>query len=134
MTPSDAGLTYTHPDGTEISLLVSPAGRLVAQIADALLICLTAGIGWLIWALFLFGRGQTPARRLLGHRVADARTGHPVGFGRMFCRELLIKMVLGSLIGAVTFGLYAIVDSLFVFGDRNRTVHDKIAGTVVIHR
>ncbi|BCY08017.1 RDD family protein [Actinoplanes sp. L3-i22] len=131
MTP---GLTYTHPDGTEISLLVSPAGRLVAQVVDAVLICLTAGLGWLIWALFLFGRGQTPARQIMGHTIADARTGHPLAFWRMAYRELLIKLILGALIGAATFGLYPVVDSLFVFSDRNRTLHDKIAGTVVIHR
>ncbi|BCJ46811.1 hypothetical protein GCM10010168_36670 [Actinoplanes ianthinogenes] len=127
-------LSYAHPDGVQISPLVSPFGRLIAQIADVVLFVGTVGIGWLVWAALVFGRGQTPGRQLLGHAVADVRTGRPVGFGRMVVRELLAKWLLWIVLGTVTFGIYPVVDVLFVFGDRQRTLHDRLAGAIVVHK
>jgi uncharacterized RDD family membrane protein YckC len=127
-------LSYAHPDGVQISPLVSPFGRLIAQIFDGVLFVLTFGIGWLVWAFLVFDRGQTPGRLLLGHAVADARTGEPVGRGRMVVRELLCKWLLIVLLGVLTLGVYPVVDALFVFGDRQRTLHDRMAGTIVVHK
>ncbi|GAA2880009.1 hypothetical protein Acy02nite_26760 [Actinoplanes cyaneus] len=114
--------------------LVSPGGRLGAQLLEFLLICVTAGIGWIVWALLILDRGQTPARQLLGHVVADATTGAPLTWGPMFVRELLVKGLLGYIASAVTVGVYSLVDSVMVFGRRNQTLHDRISGSIVVHR
>jgi uncharacterized RDD family membrane protein YckC len=114
--------------------LVSPGGRLGAQLLEFLLICVTAGIGWIVWALLILGRGQTPARQLLGHVVADETTGAPLTWGPMFVRELLVKGLLGYIASAVTVGVYSLVDSVMVFGRRNQTLHDRISGSIVVHR
>ncbi|WIM99220.1 RDD family protein [Actinoplanes oblitus] len=134
MASSSPDLTYAHPDGVRISPVVSPFGRLMAQLFDLVLFVGTLGVGWLVWALRVFGRGQTPGRQLLGHAVADVRTGRPVGFGRMLVREVLVKWVLGGALGVLTLGLYPVADVLFVFGDRQRTLHDRTAGTIVVHK
>ena len=48
---------------------------------------------WLIAALWLFSRGQTPGKRLMGIRVIK-RNGDPAVWWRMFARETLIKWFL----------------------------------------
>lgn len=122
------------PAGYAPPNLVSPGGRLGAQILDGILIFFTAGIGWLIWALIIFDRGQTPARQILGHTVVDAATFETVTWGRMAVREILLKGLLGYIAGAVTFGVYFFIDSLMVFGQQYQTLHDRMAGTVVVYR
>ncbi|GIF15491.1 RDD family protein [Actinoplanes teichomyceticus] len=114
--------------------LVTPGGRLGAQLLEAVLITFTGGIGWLVWALLIFGRGQTPARQLLGHVVVDGLTGQPFTWGRMAARELLIKGLLGYFAGVLTIGVYSLIDALMVFGERARTLHDKMAGSVVVYK
>jgi uncharacterized RDD family membrane protein YckC len=114
--------------------LVSAGGRLGAVLVDGLLIVVTFGIGWLIWAMITWCNGQTPGRQLLGHVVADANTGEAFGWGRMFLREFLIKGLLFWIPNAITFGLFGLVDSLLVFRADGRTLHDMIAGSIVRHR
>jgi uncharacterized RDD family membrane protein YckC len=111
--------------------LVSPGGRLGAVLLDVLLATVTLYIGWFIWAMITWSNGQTPAKQLLGHVVADANTGQAFDWGRMFLREFCIKGLLGGLAGTFTAGIYSLVDALMVFGDGNRTLHDKMAGSVV---
>lgn len=51
---------------------------------------------WLAWAtaaFWLFRRGQTPGKRLMGIKVVK-RNGDPAGWWRMFARETLIKWFL----------------------------------------
>lgn len=111
--------------------LVSPAGRLGAFLLEILLAVVTLGIGYLIWSLIVWSDGQTPGKQLLGHVVADAQTGTPAGWSRMVMREFVIYGLLFGLINTVTFGVFFVVDSLMVFGADHRTLHDKLAGTVV---
>ncbi|MFC4064639.1 RDD family protein [Actinoplanes subglobosus] len=113
--------------------MVSRSGRLGASLLDSLLIILTLGIGWLIWALLVFGRAQTPARQMLGHVVADATTGQPLDWGRTALRELVIKGIVGYVGSVLTCGVYPIVDALFIFNDRRQTLHDMMASTIVVH-
>jgi len=63
----------------------------------------TLGIGWLIWALVVFGRGQTPAKQVLKMRVVTLRTGEKATWGRMFVREIVAKPLVGVL-SLVTLG------------------------------
>ena len=111
--------------------LVSAGGRFGAFLLDGLLILVTLGIGYLIWSLITWSDGQTPAKKLLGQVVVDATTGVPFDWGRMALRQFVIQGLLGWLLNAVTLGIYFWVDALMVFGERQRTLHDRMANSVV---
>jgi uncharacterized RDD family membrane protein YckC len=113
--------------------LVSAGGRIGAVLLDFLLAMVTLWIGWAIWSLVTWSDGQTPAKKLLGHVVADANTGRPLDWGQMALREFCIKGLLGWLLNVITFGIYFWVDSFTLFGDRQRTLHDRMANSVVRH-
>jgi uncharacterized RDD family membrane protein YckC len=111
--------------------LVSAGGRFGAFLLDGLLILVTLGIGYLIWSLVTWSDGQTPAKKLLGQVVVDGTTGVPFDWGRMALRQFVIQGLLGWLLNVVTLGIYFWVDALMVFGDRQRTLHDRMANSVV---
>jgi hypothetical protein len=112
--------------------LVTPGGRLGAVLLDFVLSIVTLFIGWFIWSLIVWSRGQTPGKQLLGHVVAEVNTGRPVGWGQMFLREFVIRgLLFGFIVNSVTFGVFGIVDACMVFGKDHRTIHDMVAGTVV---
>lgn len=111
--------------------LVSAGGRFGAFVLDLLLCLVTLGIGYLIWSLITWSDGQTPAKKLLGHVVVDEVTGVPFDWGRMALRQFVIEGLLGGLLNTVSFGIYFWVDSLTIFGDRQRTLHDRMAKSVV---
>lgn len=113
--------------------LVSAGGRLGALLLDMLLVVVTLWIGWFIWAMFTWGDGQTPGKKLLGHVVADAGTGEAFGWGRMALREFVVKGLLGWVLNVVSIGIYFWVDSLMILGDRQRTLHDRMANSIVRH-
>ena len=113
--------------------LVSAGGRLGAVLLDGLLMIVTLWIGWVVWTLITWSDGQTPAKKLLGHVVADANTGAPFDWGRMALRQFVIGGLLAWLLNAVTFSVYFWVDAFMVFGDRQRTLHDRMANSVVRH-
>jgi hypothetical protein len=114
--------------------LVSAGGRLGARLLDGLLLLVTLGIGWLVWSFVTWSNGQTPAKQLLGHVVADAGNGEAFGWGRMALRSLVIDGLLAAFLNAISCGIYFWVDALMVFGDRQRTLHDRMAGSIVRHR
>ncbi|WP_157437516.1 RDD family protein [Actinoplanes subtropicus] len=111
--------------------LVSAGGRFGAMLLDGLLAVVTLWIGWLVWSMFTWSDGQTPAKKLLGHVVADANTGSAFDWGRMALREFCIKGLLGWVLNVFTLGIYFWVDSFMCFGDRQRTLHDRMANSIV---
>jgi uncharacterized RDD family membrane protein YckC len=113
---------------------VSEAGRLGASLLDGVLIFVTAGIGWMIWSLISWSTGQSPAKQLLGHVVADAETGAAFSWGRMFVREFLVRGVLFLLLNFVTLGIFGLVDACMIFRADHRTLHDTMAGSIVRYR
>jgi uncharacterized RDD family membrane protein YckC len=114
--------------------LVGAGGRLGAVLLDAVLIVVTFGLGWLIWAMITWSSGQTPGKQLLGHVVADGTTGEAFGWGRMFLREFLIRTLLFWIPNALTLGLFGLADALMVFRSDGRTLHDMTAGSIVRFR
>jgi uncharacterized RDD family membrane protein YckC len=72
--------------------------------------------------------GQTPGKRASGIRVLTT-DGGPVDAAALVKRELLAK----TLLGTVTLGLFSLADCVAVLlsSDR-RSLHDRIAGTVVV--
>ena len=72
------------------SLPVSPSRRFTAWILEIVLISGTAYIGWFIWSLITWGKGQTPAQNLLRIISINETTGAPAKRPRMFIRFFLI--------------------------------------------
>ncbi len=100
------------------------------SLLESVLILLTLIIGWLIWFGFTASSAQSPAKRLLNVYVIDVDTGKAVGAGRMWVRDVLLKIVVIGYI--IPFGGF--IDGLFVLFDRQRqSAHDKITSTVVVY-
>jgi RDD family len=114
------------PSGVHLS---SPARRFGGYVLEAVLSTVTLGIGWLIWAFVVFGRGQTPAKQMLGMRVVTLRTGEKATWGRMFVRELIAKPLV-AMLSLVTLG---IANFWLVWDGRNQELWDKVVATIVVN-
>ena len=87
------------------------------------------GLGALIFMLIqvmLFAQnGWTLGKKLLRIRVTR-KNGSPCGLGRFIglrvCANYLLSLV----------PLYGLVDSLFIFGEERRCLHDHLADTIVV--
>lgn len=142
--------TSDHVSASD-DVLGSRLKRLVASIADGIIVgipvyALAALVDsdgdWVIGLLYIVvsifyaplllarggeHNGQTVGKQLLGLRVV-AKDGGPVSIGRAMLREVVGRTILG----AVTFGIYSLIDSLWCLWDgRRQTLHDKIGGTFV---
>ena len=112
--------------------LASPQARLGAYLVDIGLAIVTLFIGWLIWSFFTWQTGQTPAKRLMKQVVVSTKTEQPFTFMQMLLREAVVKWVAGGLASSASNGITWVVDSLFIFRDDRRTVHDLIVSSKVI--
>jgi uncharacterized RDD family membrane protein YckC len=113
------------PQGTQ---LASSGRRIGAYFLAIPLAIVTLGIGYIIWGLLIWGRGQTPALQVLGMRCFQPDAGRVPGFWRMALREIVGRIVEGLLF------VTELVSFIFMLtrSDR-RTLHDLVAGTVVLH-
>jgi uncharacterized RDD family membrane protein YckC len=113
------------PQGVE---LASVGRRIGAWFLAIPLWIVTLGIGYAIWGLIVWGRGQTPTLQVLGMRCWRPETGRPAGWGWMALREIVGRFVEGIL-SVITLLVSLIL--LLTRKDR-RCLHDLIAGTVVL--
>jgi uncharacterized RDD family membrane protein YckC len=130
-TPPGADPAYgaPAPPGGPVNAPLSSAGkRFGGYLLESLLLIVTLFIGWLIWSLIVWGKGQTPAKQLLGMRCVDVNTGQIAGWGTMALRELVGKVILGN----VTFGITTLVSAFMILGESRQGIWDKIASTVVV--
>ena len=130
--PVPAGL-YTDqqsglllPQGT---VLANPGRRIGAYFLAFPLIVITLGIGYLIWGLIVWANGQTPALQVLGMRCYRPEDNRVAGFGWMALREIV-----GGILEAILWIITSLISFIFMLTrpDR-RTLHDLVAGTVVLH-
>jgi uncharacterized RDD family membrane protein YckC len=87
---------------------------------------LISGVVWVIYdGLMTANGGQTVGKRVAGTKVVtpEGRDVEP--------RQAWIRA--GSRVVMALTRILGLVDALFVFSDRKRTLHDRIANTVVIH-
>ena len=112
--------------------LASVQARLGSFLLDLGLMIVTLFVGWVIWNLYTWKTGQTPAKRLLNQVVVDANTGEVFSWSRMALREFAVKGAAGNIASGATSGVTFVIDSLFVFRQDRRTVHDLIVGSKVI--
>jgi uncharacterized RDD family membrane protein YckC len=120
---------YYSPRGV---VAVTWGTRFAAWLLDLLLIVITLGIGWLIWALIVFANGQTPGKALLGIRAIKV-SGAPSTWGYTFLREFVIKFLVIGVINWLTLGIFWLINYLWPLWDRNlQALHDKMIGTLVV--
>jgi uncharacterized RDD family membrane protein YckC len=114
------------PEGTQ---LASVGRRIGAYFLALPLSVVTLGIGYIIWGLIAWGNGQTPALQVLGMRCWHPETKQVPGFWRMALRDVVGRLVDGIL--SLITGIISFV--LFVSGKEHKSLHDHVAGTVVLH-
>jgi uncharacterized RDD family membrane protein YckC len=114
------------PQGTE---LASVGRRIGAYFLAIPLAIVTLGVGYIMWGLIVWPNGQTPALQVLNMRAWRPETGKVAGFWYMALREIVGRFIDGilSLITAITSFV------LFVAGKEHKSLHDLIAGTVVLY-
>lgn len=122
----DAASGLTLPQGTA---LAGVGRRIGAYFLAIPLFVVTLGIGYVIWGLVLWGRGTSPALSVLGMRVWRPADNRPASFGVMALREIIGRIVDGIL----SFVTELISFIMFVSTKERRSLHDMVAGTVVLH-
>lgn len=139
--------------------LATPQHRLGAAAVDAGLYIVTLGIGWAIWTLIVWGRGQTPGKQLLKIRVYGEVKNSPANWGHMLVRQSLLPgtltlfLYIPSLIFYIGNSQYefsaissiamlllvmaylaiVIIDIVWIFGPRRRRLLDYLAKTYVVN-
>lgn len=110
---------------------VNNGARLWSAILDVILMIVTLGIGWLIWSVVLYSKSTSPAKKILGLQIVDAKTGAPATMQQMLLREVLGKWVLGP----VSQGATGLISAIMILVMPSRQgIHDYIAKTVVVRR
>ena len=138
----------------DVPVLATPQHRLGAVAVDIGLIFATTFIGWGIWSLIVWGKGQTPGKQLLKVRVLNEPTGKPATWGQMLIRQVLIGWALAAPYSfaygfyvlnfnhSALFGLVAcillliafyVLDIVWAFGPKHRRVIDYWSGTIVVN-
>jgi uncharacterized RDD family membrane protein YckC len=122
----DAESGLTLPQGTQ---LASVGRRIGAFFLSIGLFIITLGIGWVIWGLIVWANGQTPALQVLGMRCWRPETGRVAGWWWMALREIAGRIV-ESILGFIT-DIVSLI--LMLVTKERKSLHDFIAGTVVLH-
>jgi uncharacterized RDD family membrane protein YckC len=114
-------------------IIIAFVGRIFAmgfggpahQSTNSLFVLLYVIGACLYYVLFESSEMQaTPGKRALGLKVTDLQ-GEQISFGR----------ALGRLLGHVpSYLIFGIGFAMAVFTERRQTLHDKMAGTLVVHR
>ena len=113
--------------------LASVGRRLAAHLLDIVLMVLTLFIGWLIWSLIVWARGQTPGKQILGVYCVKLSLGERARWGTMFVREFLGKFLIMWALGLVTFGIAPLILNFRLIWNKNRQeVWDSVASTIVV--
>ncbi len=114
------------PNGTQ---LASVGRRIGAYFLAIPLFVVTLGIGYIIWGLVVWGRGTSPALSVLKMKVWRPEDKKLASWGYMALRDIIGRIVDGIL----SFITLLISFILFVSGKEHKSLHDLVAGTVVIY-
>ena len=111
-------------------LVLASHGRRIGAFFLAIpLTIVTLGIGYVIWGLILWPRGQTPTYQILGMRCWRPETREVPGFWWMALREIVGRLVDGIL----SFITELVSFILFLTTSERKSLHDYVAGTVVLY-
>jgi len=114
------------PEGVQLAPVAPRIGAYFLAIPLAIG---TLGIGYIIWGLIIWGRGQTPAQQVLGMRCWRPETGRVATWGTMALREI---------VGYIVEGILSVITQVISFilmltRNDHQCLHDLVAGTVVLH-
>jgi uncharacterized RDD family membrane protein YckC len=112
------------PEGTT---LASVGRRIGAYFLGGLLSIVTLGIGYVIWGLIAWSKGQTPAQQVLGLQTWRPMEKVNATWGTMFLRELA-----WAFLGVIPFA-QLVSFFLFLSGKEHRALHDSVASVIVLH-
>jgi uncharacterized RDD family membrane protein YckC len=103
-------------------LAIGMFGIIAAELG--LMMAILFPLAYAVWFVTLLRQGLTPGKKMMGLQVVQQSTGRIPGFGKMFLREV---------IGRILSGLFLGVGYLWALVDKNgQAFHDKLAGTVVV--
>jgi uncharacterized RDD family membrane protein YckC len=130
--PVPAGLYLDQQSGLMLpqgTVLASSGRRIGAFFLAIPLAIITLGIGYVIWGLIAWTSGTTPALQVLGMRCFRPEDNRVPGFWWMALRNI---------VGRIAEGILSIITELisliFMLSRPDRkTLHDLVAGTVVLH-
>jgi uncharacterized RDD family membrane protein YckC len=126
------GMYYDQASGLTLPqgvVLASVGRRIGAWFMGLLLFIVTLGIGWLVWGAIVWARGQTPALQVLRMRCYRPETGRVPGWWWMALREIVGRIV-EDILGIITEAVSLV---LMCARQDRKSLHDLIAGTVVLH-
>jgi len=130
-----------------IQLVTGQLQMAAAQKAQPVMLELLVNLSGIAAMLVLHGwmltsRGQSLGKRLLGIQIVDYRDNGLLPFARVILiRSLwlapfgLVSTFLplaGKAIVGIIVGLLSITDSLLIFGQARRCLHDTLAGSIVV--
>jgi hypothetical protein len=105
---------------------VQPTRRFTAWVLEMVLVIGTAYIGWLVWSLITWGRGQTPAQNLLRIVTINDTTNAPAKRPQMFIRYFLIFT-------AYWFGYFAVSNIAYMINPNGILLALGIALLICFH-
>jgi uncharacterized RDD family membrane protein YckC len=130
--PVPAGMYLDQESGLMLpqgTVLASPGRRIGAFFLAIPLVIITLGIGYVVWGLIVWGNGQTPALQVLGMRCFRPETNRVAGFWWMALREIV-----GRILDGIASIITELISLIFMLTRPDRkTLHDLVAGTVVLH-
>ena len=133
--PRDESLGLDAADPT--TMISSRGKRFVALLFEIPLFIVTLGIGYIIWALFIYTQGQTPAKQLLKMRVVNVEKRRAASWWSMVAREWLLKGAILIGLNYITWGilgtmLFLASGIMVLVHDQRHALWDKVLKTVVI--
>ncbi|MEV7324888.1 RDD family protein [Streptomyces sp. NPDC093970] len=116
-------------------LRVGAGLRFGAYLLNILLMIVTLGIGWLIWAMVTWSTdAANPGQKLLGLTLVKKDTGARLTWGDMFVRNFLLGGLVMGFLSGITLTIIVWVDLFKVLGSEKQSLVDSMAGSVVVRR
>ena len=130
--PIPPGMYYDAASGLALpeGVTLAPVGRRVGAFFLAIpLMIVTLVIGYVIWGLIVWGRGQTPALQVLGMRCWRPEQNRVATWWWMALRNI---------VGRIAEGILSLISLLVSFilmiaTKEHKCLHDFIGGTVVLY-
>ncbi|WP_420619590.1 RDD family protein [Candidatus Poriferisocius sp.] len=120
-----------------LSMLASKGRRFGAYLLEIPLALVTLGIGYLIWMLIVWARGQTPAKQLLKMRVVRLEERRAAHWGWMALRNFVLSTLIAIPLELIFPGLsilWLLANAIaLLVSNRNQALWDMMLKTVVVH-